>query len=102
MAGRGRRLATGAIIGIAIAGFIFIAFWVLCCYCCCFRNKRKQRGRQPHPVGGGGGGMFSRFGRQRRGGPAMMESGYGHGPGYGHGHHGHHGVARPAPTHGYR
>ncbi|KAJ0159773.1 hypothetical protein CTA2_9133 [Colletotrichum tanaceti] len=97
MAGRGRRLATGAIVGIAIAGFLFIAFWVLCCYCCCFRNKRKQqRGRQAHPVGGGGGGMFSRFmpGRQRQG-PAMMESGYGHG-------HGHHGIARPAPSHGYR
>ncbi|TQN68171.1 hypothetical protein CSHISOI_07293 [Colletotrichum shisoi] len=96
MAGRGRRLATGAIVGIAIAGFLFIAFWVLCCYCCCFRNKRKQqRGRQAHPVGGGGGGgMFSRFmpGRQRQG-PGMMESGYGHG---------HHGVAQPAPPHGYR
>ncbi|KAK1993142.1 hypothetical protein LX36DRAFT_661756 [Colletotrichum falcatum] len=93
MAGRGKRLATGAIVGIAIAGFIFIAFWVLCCYCCCFRNKRKkQRGRQAYPVGGGG--VFSRFmpGRQRQD-PVMMEAGY---------RHGHHGVTRPAPSHGYR
>ncbi|KAK2007847.1 hypothetical protein LZ32DRAFT_609923 [Colletotrichum eremochloae] len=97
MAGRGRRLATGAIVGIAIAGFLFIAFWVLCCYCCCFRKKQKQqRGRRVHPVGGGGGGMFSRFmpGHRQRQGPGMMESGYG----YRH----HHGVARPAPSHGYR
>ncbi|TDZ14625.1 hypothetical protein Cob_v012479 [Colletotrichum orbiculare MAFF 240422] len=99
MAGRGRRLATGAIVGIAIAGFLFIAFWVLCCYCCCFRKKRQSRGRSAQPVGGGGGGgMLSRFmpGRQRHSGPAMMEAGHG---GYGHGHHG---VSRPQPTHGYR
>ncbi|OLN85824.1 hypothetical protein CCHL11_09938 [Colletotrichum chlorophyti] len=89
--GRGRRLATGAIVGIAIAGFVFVAFWVLCCYCCCFRKKRQDRGR----VGGGGGGMFSRLmpGRNRHSGPGMVESGYGHG---------HHGVAHPQPTHGYR
>ncbi|KAH9229660.1 hypothetical protein K456DRAFT_1764315 [Colletotrichum gloeosporioides 23] len=94
--GRGRRLATGAIIGIAIAGFILVAFCVLCCYCCCFRKKRQPR----QQTVGGKTSMFSRFtpGKGHGGGPQMMESG--HGQGYGHGYH--HNIAQPQPAYNYR
>ena len=44
------RLATGAIVGIAIACLVFLGM-LLCCYCCCFR-RRRERSRelesQPH------------------------------------------------------
>ncbi|EJT77246.1 hypothetical protein GGTG_07158 [Gaeumannomyces tritici R3-111a-1] len=40
-----RRLATGAIVGIAIACFVVFLGFLLCCYCCCFR-RRRQRSRE--------------------------------------------------------
>lgn len=96
---RGRRLATGAIVGIAIAGFLFVAFCLFCCWFCCFRKKRgsKRAGHQqpisgPTSHGGGGGGFFSKFRPGNgapppqghyAGGPAMQQNGYGAQPGYG-------------------
>lgn len=41
----GRRLATGAIVGIVIACLVVFLGMLLCCYCCCFR-RRRQRSRE--------------------------------------------------------
>ncbi|TLS20947.1 uncharacterized protein PpBr36_10679 [Pyricularia pennisetigena] len=86
--GRGRRLAAGAIAGIAIAGFVVFVAFLLCCYCCCFRKKRARNQEKVHYGGppmahqNGGGGFMGKLngmmGRRR-------------GPDYG--------VQQPAPAH---
>ncbi|RBQ79167.1 hypothetical protein VDGD_21185 [Verticillium dahliae] len=115
---RGRRLATGAIIGIAIACFLVLAFSLLCCYCCCFRKKRANRNAQArHRAPTHSGGMMGKLsgmmgGRNRTaGGPGMAEAGYGqqgggygytnngqagYGPGYNDGYSG--GIQQPQPA----
>lgn len=113
---RGRRLATGAIVGIAIACFLVVAFCLFCCWFCCFRKKRgsKRAGHQQPISGptshGGGGGFFSKFRPGNgapppqghyAGGPAMQQNGYGAQPGYGgqqYGGYNNGGVAQPQPA----
>ena len=109
---RRRRLATGAIVGIAIACAIFILACLLCCYFCCLRKRRSKRAgahahAQPVQHSGGGGGFLSNMmpGRKNQHnqpayGPGMQQAGYGAGyggqqPMYGGQHNG---VQPPPPT----
>lgn len=104
---RSRRLATGAIVGIAIACFIFVVFCLLCCYFCCLRKRRSKRaGAHPPPPQNGGGFLSNMMpGRKNQHhqpayGPGMQQAGYGngYGNGYGGGGYNNGGVQPPPPT----
>lgn len=76
----GRRLAKGAIIGIAIAAFCVVAFTCLLLWCCCCRGRKKSpQTSYAGQVGNPQGGFLSRFtgGRRQHQQPPMGQPGYG-------------------------
>ncbi|ROT37769.1 hypothetical protein SODALDRAFT_351006 [Sodiomyces alkalinus F11] len=122
----GRRIATGGIVGIAIAGFVVLLAALLCLYCCCFRKRRANRKGLPNQKAGaahpppprGGGGLSGMFGRLMPGRTSrqrqyadMEQAGYGqrpqqgYDPGYGNGvngANGANGVGDPSYGPGYQ